>query len=92
MGNGNLQSVQKGSKRHRGKMLENPATSTNKIITLKITLQYAKKKKKRTSENQIMSVFIIHGCHFIHNAANTQLTNIELLLFGEIKGQVPTSF
>ena len=72
-------------------MLENLATSTNKIITLKITLQYAK-KKKRTSENQIMSVFIIHGCHFIHNAANTQLTNIELLLFGEIKGQVPTSF
>lgn len=91
MGNGNLQSVQKESNRHRGKMLENLAASTNKIITLKITLQYAK-KKKRTSENQIMSVFIIHGCHFIHNAANTQLANTELLLFGEIKGQVPTSF
>ena len=45
MGNGNLQSVQKESNRHRGKMLENLAASTNKIITLKITLQYAKKKK-----------------------------------------------
>ena len=90
MGNGNMQHVQEGSNRYRGKMLENLATSTNKIITLKITLQYA--KNKRTSENQIMSIFIIHDCHFIHYAANTQLTNIELLLFGEIKGQVLTSF